>query len=234
MGMIFQQPRTSLDPLIRVGSQIAEPLMQHAGLSRAAAIREAVGLLEVVGIPAPEARARSYPHELSGGQAQRVMIAIALALKPRLLIADEPTTSLDVTVQAQILALLRERCQALGTALILVTHDIGVVAQLADRVAVMYAGRVVEQGSVSAIFARPAHPYTQGLLRSAPVLGARRDRLAAVEGTIPDLSRVIDGCAFAPRCEVRAAIGPRCDTDLPEMLPAGADHAARCWCLSAA
>jgi oligopeptide/dipeptide ABC transporter ATP-binding protein len=234
MGMIFQQPRTSLDPLIRIGNQISEPLMQHAGMSRAAAAREAIALLEAVGIPAAQARAKSYPHELSGGQAQRVMIAIALSLKPRLLIADEPTTSLDVTVQAQILALLRERCQALGTALILVTHDIGVVAQLADGVAVMYAGRVVEQGSVAAIFARPAHPYTQGLLQSAPVLGARRDRLNAIEGNIPDLSQPIAGCAFAPRCEARAAIGQRCDTDPPVPLPAGQDHMARCWRLAAA
>jgi len=232
MGMIFQQPRTSLDPLIRVGRQIAEPLVQHAGMTRRAAEREAVALLEAVGIPAPESRARSYPHELSGGQAQRVMIAIALALKPKLLIADEPTTSLDVTVQAQILALLRERCRALGTALILVTHDIGVVAQLADRVAVMYAGRVVEQAGVEALFAAPAHPYTQGLMQSAPVLGHRQDRLRAIEGGIPDLSRPIPGCAFAPRCDARASVGPRCEAEAPLQLPAGPAHSARCWRLA--
>jgi len=234
MGMIFQQPRTSLDPLIRIGNQIAEPLIQHGGLSRAVAAREAIALLEAVGIPAAEARARSYPHELSGGQAQRVMIAIALALKPRLLIADEPTTSLDVTVQAQILALLRERCRALGTALILVTHDIGVVAQLADRVAVMYAGRVVEQAEVRTLFAAPAHPYTQGLLQSAPVLGRRRDRLRAIEGGIPDLSRPFAGCAFAPRCDARVTVGPRCELEAPVPLPAGAGHTARCWRLAGA
>jgi peptide/nickel transport system ATP-binding protein len=232
MGMIFQQPRTSLDPLIRVGRQIAEPLVQHAGMTRSKAEREAVALLEAVGIPAPESRARSYPHELSGGQAQRVMIAIALALKPKLLIADEPTTSLDVTVQAQILALLRERCRALGTALILVTHDIGVVAQLADRVAVMYAGRVVEQAGVEALFASPAHPYTQGLMQSAPVLGHRQDRLRAIEGGIPDLSRPIPGCAFAPRCDARASVGPRCEAEAPVPLSAGPAHSARCWRLA--
>jgi peptide/nickel transport system ATP-binding protein len=233
MGMIFQQPRTSLDPLIRVGQQIAEPLMQHAGMGRGDAAREALALLEAVGIPAPEARARAYPHELSGGQAQRVMIAIALSLKPRLLIADEPTTSLDVTVQAQILALLRDRCRMLGTALILVTHDIGVVAQLADRVAVMYAGRIVEQAGVTAMFASPAHPYTQGLLQSAPVLGARRARLAAIEGGIPDLSRPITGCAFAPRCALRPSGGARCESEAPGPLPVAPGHVARCWRLAA-
>ncbi|WP_291295483.1 ABC transporter ATP-binding protein [Elioraea sp.] len=232
MGMIFQQPRTSLDPVIRIGNQIAEPLISHAGMSRAAAAREAIALLEAVGIPGAEAKARAYPHELSGGQAQRVMIAIALALKPRLLIADEPTTSLDVTVQAQILALLRERCRALGTALILVTHDIGVVAQLADRVAVMYAGRIVEQGPVGDIFAAPAHPYTQGLLQSAPVLGRRRERLAAIEGNIPDLSRPIPGCAFAPRCDHRPTMGERCDREMPPALAVTPAHAARCWRLA--
>lgn len=224
MGMIFQQPKTSLDPIMRIGRQIAEPLVRD-GMSASAARREAIGLLEAVGIPAPEQKANAYPHELSGGQAQRMMIAIALALKPRLLVADEPTTSLDVTVQAQILALLRERCRALGTALILVTHDMGVVAQLADRVAVMYAGRVVEQAPVRALFASPAHPYTRGLLRSVPVLGARAERLAAIEGGIPDLAQPIPGCAFAPRCAERMA----CCANDPPVVAVGTAHAARCW-----
>ena len=234
MGMIFQQPRTSLDPVMRIGRQIAEPLVAQLGMSAREAEREAVSLLAAVGIPAPEAKARAYPHELSGGQAQRVMIAIALSLRPRLLIADEPTTSLDVTVQAQILALLRERCRETGTALILVTHDIGVVAQLADRVAVMYAGRVAEEGEVGAIFASPAHPYTQGLLHSAPVLGRRRERLAAIEGSIPDLSRPIPGCPFAPRCDVRPYVGPRCDREAPVPISVSEGHRARCWRLAPA
>jgi peptide/nickel transport system ATP-binding protein len=232
IAMIFQQAKVSLNPVIPIGRQIAEQFMRRRGLGQRAAMAEAVKLLAEVGIPAPESRIKAYPHELSGGQAQRVMIAIALALHPRLLIADEPTTAVDVTVQAQILRVLRERCRELGTALILVTHDLGLVAQVADRVAVMYAGQVVEQAPVAELFAAPAHPYTRGLLRSLPRLGDVRARLVEIPGTVPSLTRALPGCRFAARCDVRLAHRlDRCTEDAPLMMPltAGKPHAVRCW-----
>jgi peptide/nickel transport system ATP-binding protein len=230
IAMIFQQPRVSLNPVIRVGWQIAEQLIRRRGLSRQKAWAEAVALLASVGIAAPDAKALSYPHELSGGQAQRVMIAIALALHPRLLIADEPTTAVDVTVQAQILRLLRDRCRELGTALVLVTHDLGVIAQVADRVAVMYAGQIVEEAPVGEMFERPQHPYTRGLMNSIPRLGEHKSRLAEIPGTVPSLMRPVPGCRFASRCEARVRYNvQRCVTEPPPVVAAQAGHSARCW-----
>jgi peptide/nickel transport system ATP-binding protein len=230
IAMIFQQPKGSLNPVIRIGSQIAEQFIRRRGLGRKQALEQAIGLLAEVGIPAPSAKALAYPHELSGGQAQRVMIAIALALEPRLLIADEPTTALDVTVQAQILELLRERCRALGTALILVTHDLGVIAQVADRVAVMYAGQIVEEAPVGVMFRHPRHPYTQGLINSIPRLGSRERRLTEIPGTIPGSTAAIAGCRFAPRCRLRVERELEdCERAAPPLVALASDHAARCW-----
>jgi oligopeptide/dipeptide ABC transporter ATP-binding protein len=224
IAMIFQQPKVSLNPVIRIGRQIAEQLIRRGVMGERAAGAEALRLLESVGIPGAAAKLLAYPHELSGGQAQRVMIAIALALQPRLLIADEPTTAVDVTVQAQIMRVLRERCRDLGTALILVTHDLGLVAQVADRVAVMYAGHVVEQAPVAELFAAPAHPYTRGLLRSIPRLGQRRERLWEIAGRVPSLIAPMAGCRFASRCGDRL---PRCLAEAPAV--SGTRHQARCW-----
>ena len=230
IAMIFQQPKASLNPVICIGWQIAEQFRRRRGLGRRRAFDEAVALLAAVGIPAPQEKAFAYPHELSGGQAQRVMIAIALALHPRLLIADEPTTALDVTVQAQVLGLLRERCEALGTALILVTHDLGVIAQLADRVAVMYAGEIVEEARVDDLFQRPAHPYTRGLIASIPRLGSLKPRLAEIPGSLPSLTRSLAGCRFAPRCQSRRERQlERCEREAPLLAARRPDHAVRCW-----
>ncbi len=203
ISMIFQDPMASLNPVFTVGEQIAEPLRIHRGLSRRSARAEAVRLLDRVGIPGARERVNSYPHEFSGGMRQRVMIAVAISCKPRLLLADEPTTALDVTIQDQILSLLVGLQEEQRMAILLVSHDLGVVAQTCDRVAVMYAGFVVEQGTAKELFARPLHPYTAALLRALPEAGAGKGRLAAIRGQPPDLHELVDGCPFAPRCEYR-------------------------------
>ncbi|WP_270936241.1 ABC transporter ATP-binding protein, partial [Falsiroseomonas oryzae] len=202
ISMIFQEPMTSLNPVMTVGDQVAESLILHRGLSRTAARRRAVELLDLVRIADPQRRIDDYPHRLSGGMRQRVMIAMALALEPRVLIADEPTTALDVTIQAQILELLRAMQRSLGMGLLLITHDLGVVAQLADRVAVMYAGRIVEEASVTDLFDHPTHPYTQGLFGATPAREQVRARLREIPGMVPSLAARPPGCAFAARCAV--------------------------------
>ena len=198
--MVFQNPMTSLNPLMTVGAQISEVIELHLGFSRQAARKRAVELLSLVGISGPERRLNQYPHELSGGMRQRVMIAMGIACEPKLLIADEPTTALDVTIQAQILELLAELRESIGLAIILITHDLGIVAGLCDRVAVMYAGQIVETGSVYDIFESPSHPYTQGLIRSTPQLDVKDERLVSISGTPPGLLDPPSGCAFLPRC----------------------------------
>jgi peptide/nickel transport system ATP-binding protein len=226
ISMVFQNPMTSLDPAYPIGAQIVDVLREHRRLGAAAAKGRAVDLLRRVGIPAPAERFHSYPHQLSGGQRQRVVLAIALACSPALLIADEPTTALDVTIQAQILTLLRDLCAEQGAAIMLITHDLGVVAQMCDRVAVMYAGRLVEEAPVAALFAAPLHPYTQALLRSVPSAGVGRGALPVIEGSVPDLVRPPRGCPFAPRCAQRMAI---CDQRMPERLKAAPDHQVACF-----
>uniref|UniRef100_UPI0022EB94C5 ABC transporter ATP-binding protein n=1 Tax=Falsiroseomonas oryzae TaxID=2766473 RepID=UPI0022EB94C5 len=220
MAMIFQEPMTSLNPAFTAGEQVAEALRLHQGLSPAAAFDEAVAMLARVRIPDAARRAKQYPHQLSGGMRQRVMIAMALACRPRLLIADEPTTALDVTVQAQILALIDELKAETGTAVMLITHDLGVVADHADEVVVMYAGRVAERASARALFAMPQHPYTVGLLGAAPSLEGGAERLASIEGMVPDLRDPPPGCRFAPRCPFAVA---RC-AEPPPLAPMGAGH----------
>jgi oligopeptide/dipeptide ABC transporter ATP-binding protein len=224
IALIFQEPMTALNPVFTIGDQIAETLLVHGRATRRAAKSQAVGLLEAVRIPDAAARVRDYPHQLSGGMRQRVLIAMALACRPSLVIADEPTTALDVTIQAQILDLLREMKAAFGLSLLLITHDLGVIAETADRVAVMYAGRIVEQGPVRAILRDPGHPYTRGLLASIP--GASGGgRLRAIDGAVPMLGSLPPGCAFNPRCPDR--IDP-CGTTIPSERPVGEGHTARC------
>ncbi len=226
MAMIFQEPMTSLNPAFTVGEQIAEGLVRHRGLSRAQALSRALEMLRRVRIPAPEQRAREHPHQLSGGMRQRVMIAIALACEPRLLIADEPTTALDVTIQAQILDLLRALQRDTSTAIILVTHDLGVVAEMADEVAVMYAGRIVERAPVRELFRRPEHPYTVGLLGAIPRLHGDQARLASIEGQVPSPLRRQPGCRFAARCPFVQA---RCRSEEPALAAVHEAHAVACW-----
>jgi oligopeptide/dipeptide ABC transporter ATP-binding protein len=233
ISMIFQQPVSCLNPVFRAGDQVAEVLEIHEGLSEKAAWDRAVALLGMVGIPEPDKRASSFPHELSGGMAQRVMIAMALACAPQLLIADEPTTALDVTIQAQILDLMRDLRSKVDTSIILITHDMGVIAEMAERVAVMYAGRIVEQTDVETLFEDPLHPYTRGLLTSIPVLGIVRDRLDVIKGTVPNLINLPPGCKFAPRCEARVEHGlTRCTEEEPALVPIKPGHLARCWLYS--
>ncbi len=230
IAMIFQQPTSSLNPVWDVGRQIAEVLEIHRNMKEKAARGRALELLRMVGIPDPERRLRAYPHELSGGMAQRVMIAMALACEPDLLIADEPTTALDVTIQAQILDLMRHLREETGTAIILITHDLGVVAEMCDRVAVMYAGEIVEQTDVVSLFRNPRHPYTRGLIGSVPVMGVVRDELEVIPGNVPNLIDLPPACRFAPRCLARVEAGLRiCTERRPALLPVDADHDARCW-----
>ena len=230
IGFVFQEPMAALNPVYTIGFQIRETLMVH-GLARGAAARKrAVELLEAVRVPDPARRAKEYPHQLSGGLRQRAMMALALAAEPSLLIADEPTTALDVTVQAEVLDLLRELRKMFGLSLLLITHDLGVVAEMADRVAVMYAGRIVEHATVSDLFRAPAHPYTRGLLASIPG-GRSGERLVAIPGTVPALGRLPAGCAFAPRCADR--FDP-CDKAVPETTAIGGGHEVRCYLHSSA
>ncbi len=228
IAMVFQEPMTSLNPVLSVGRQLTEGVEIHLGADAARARARAEDLLQMVGIPDPARRLRQYPHQFSGGMRQRMMIAMALACEPSLVLADEPTTALDVTIQAQILELMKSLSRRLGVAMLIITHNLGVVARYAHRVNVMYAGRIVEQGSARELYAHPRHPYTLGLLRSVPRLDApRRARLDPIEGQPPDLSRLPPGCAFAPRCAFRVE---RCLTERPVLRPAGDEgHVSACW-----
>ncbi len=230
ISMIFQQPQSSLNPVFQVADQVGEVFRIHELANKADAWKQAVELLQMVGIPDAERKAKAYPHEMSGGQAQRVMIAMALALKPKLLIADEPTTALDVTIQAQILDLMRQLREIIGSAIILITHDLGVIAEMADRVAVMYAGKIVEEAGVDEIFDNPLHPYTRGLMASIPVLGKMAERLEVIPGSVPNLVNLPGGCRFAPRCVERVKRGlEACKLADPELISAGKGHKVRCW-----
>ncbi|MEW6402413.1 MAG: ABC transporter ATP-binding protein [Chloroflexota bacterium] len=230
ISMVFQQPLPSLDPVYKVGDQIIEALRVHEKMDKPKAWKRAVELLNLVGIPDAERRAHCYPYEFSGGMAQRVMIAMALACEPDLLIADEPTTALDVTIQAQILELMCELRSRLGMAVILITHDLGVVAEMADRVAVMYAGRIVEEATVESLFAQPLHPYTRGLIESLPILDQTKERLNIIPGVVCDCINLPSGCKFAPRCKARIEHGLNvCNEIEPHLIQAGPDHKVRCW-----
>jgi len=225
IGAVFQDPLTSLNSLYTVGRQLVETIRTHLSMPEAAARERAIALLDEVGIPAAARRIDHYPHQFSGGMRQRVVIALALAARPKLIVADEPTTALDVSIQAQIIELLKSLCRDHGTAVMLVTHDMGVIAETADRVAVMYAGRIVEIGPVAAVIHQPQHPYTVGLMGSIPSIVDERERLMQIDGSMPRLTAVPPGCPFHPRCPHTF---DRCVRERPELLPAGATHAA-CW-----
>ena len=225
IGAIFQDPLTSLNPLYTVGQQLVETVTTHLHVSSQQARDRAIALLAATGIPAPERRIDHYPHQFSGGMRQRVVIALALAAEPKLVIADEPTTALDVSIQAQIIQLLKSLCREKKTAVMLITHDMGVIAETADRVAVMYAGRIAEIGPVADVIHRPQHPYTVGLMGSIPSMEHEADRLAQIEGSMPRLTAIPPGCAFHPRCEKAF---DRCSRERPELMPAGTSQAA-CW-----
>jgi len=226
ISMIFQQPQSSLNPVLTVGDQIAEVLHIHQDIAKEDAWNKAVEMLRLVGIPSPEEKVHAYPHEMSGGQAQRVMIAMALILNPTLLIADEPTTALDVTIQAQILDLMRELNKKMNTAIVLITHDLGVIADMVSRVCVMYAGKIVEHTSIEALFAEPLHPYTEGLIGSIPILGHKKKRLDVIPGVVPNLINLPDGCVFASRCSRKIEI---CEQKMPEIIVQKPGHEVRCW-----
>ena len=228
IAMVFQEPMTSLNPVLTIGRQLTEGLEIHLKMSPAEARRRSIELLGMVGIPDPERRLGQYPHQFSGGMRQRMMIAMALACNPSLILADEPTTALDVTIQAQILELMKDLSRRFGVAMLIITHNLGVVARYADRVNVMYAGRIIGRGTAREIYADPRHPYTLGLLRSVPRLDEpRRARLDPIEGQPPDLTRLATGCAFAPRCTFRVE---RCVTEAPPLRPLGAGgHVSACW-----
>jgi peptide/nickel transport system ATP-binding protein len=226
LSMIFQEPMTSLNPAFQVGEQVAEALLRHKDIGKDEAQNQAIEMLRRVRIPSPERRARDYPHQLSGGMRQRVMIAMALACNPKLLIADEPTTALDVTIQAQILELMRALRAELGTAIILITHDLGVIAELADDVIVMYAGKVIERCAAKRLFSEPQHPYTVGLLGSIPRLHLQQDRLSAIEGFVPDAASPPAGCRFHPRCPF---VVEKCLREVPPLMEIANDHHAACW-----
>ncbi len=227
IGMIFQEPMTSLNPVLSVGRQLTETVEVHLGMTPAQSRARAIELLSLVGVADPERRLSQYPHQFSGGMRQRMMVAMALACNPALVLADEPTTALDVTIQAQILELMKDLSRGLGVAMLMITHNLGVVARYADRVNVMYAGKIVERATAREIYAKPRHPYTLGLLRSVPRLDEpRRAKLQPIPGQPPDLSRLPPGCAFAPRCPY---VAERCVAEAPRLEPVGTDHLASCW-----
>jgi oligopeptide/dipeptide ABC transporter ATP-binding protein len=226
IGMIFQEPMTSLNPVHKIGRQISETLLLHRGMNKSQAHKEAIEMLKRVGIPRPEQIVDEYPHQLSGGMRQRVMIAIAMACSPSLLIADEPTTALDVTIQAQILELMKKLAKENGTSILLITHDLGVVAETCDRVAVMYAGRIVEEGPVRKIFHNPQHPYTRGLLNSIPKMTGERKRLEPILGNVPSVRNMPEGCRFAPRCPF---VMDKCIPNNPDLYEVEEGHTSRCF-----